>query len=357
MSAKRDYYEVLGIPKDASQADVKSQYRKMALKFHPDRNKTAEAAEHFKEISEAYAVLSDAKKRQLYDSYGHKGVDSQYSTEDIFQGARGSFSDIFSDLFGREGGFESFFGGFGQNAGQRRGRDMVFRTSLTLEEVLRGKKVELEVRQNVACSECRATGCAPGSSPKRCETCGGHGRVRRQQRTPFGVFASVSGCPECGGEGKVIANPCRACGGSRTRRGRERLSFAIPPGTVDGQYTVEGKGEFVPGGRSGDLIVDVTVEPHRTFKRDGANLHYDLEIDMVDAVLGGKFTVPTLDGFKDIKVEAGTQPNTIVRIRGRGVPYHNSGRGDLYVRTVVTIPQNTSREQRKLLKRFREARG
>ena len=354
MSAKRDYYEVLGVPKGAQPAEIKSQYRKLALKFHPDRNKSDEAAEHFKEISEAYAVLSDAKKRQLYDSYGHAGVDSQYSTEDIFQGARGSFSDIFSDLFGREGGFDSFFGGFGQDAGPRRGRDMVFRTTLTLEEVLRGKKVELDVRRNVACSECRATGCAPGTSPKRCEACGGHGRIRRQQRTTFGVFATVAGCPRCGGEGKVIASPCGACGGSRVRRGQERVNFAIPPGTVDGQYTIEGKGEFSPGGRSGDLIVDIQVEPHRTFKRDGRNLHYDLEIDMVDAALGGKFTVPTLDGFKEVRVDSGTQPNSIMRLKGRGVPHHNSGRGDLYVRVVVAIPQNISREQRKLLKKFRE---
>ena len=354
MSAKRDYYEVLGISKGASPAEIKSQYRKLALKFHPDRNKSAEAAEHFKEISEAYAVLSDGKKRQLYDSYGHRGVDSQYSTEDIFQGARGSFSDIFSDLFGREGGFESFFGGFGRDAGRRRGRDMVFRTTITLEEVLHGKAFEVEARRNVACTECKATGCAPGSSPKRCTTCGGHGQVRRQQRTPFGMFASVIGCPACRGEGKVIASPCKACGGSKVRPGQERIKFAVPPGTVDGQYTIEGKGEFAPGGRSGDLIVDVEVEPHRTFKRDGRDLHYDLEIDMVDAVLGAKFSVPTLDGFKEVKINPGTQPNSIMRLKGKGVPYHNSGRGDMYVRAVVAIPQNISREQRKLLKKFRE---
>ena len=169
------------------------------------------------------------------------------------------------------------------------------------------------------------------------------------------MIMNVMGCPKCGGEGRVISKPCRACGGSRMRRGQEQLQFTIPPGTVDGQYTIEGKGEFFPGGRSGDMIIDVEVEPHRIFKRDGRDLHYDLDIDMVDAALGGKFDVPTLDGFREIKVDAGTQPNSIVRLKGRGVPYHNSGRGDLYVRVVVAIPRKTSKEQRKLLRKFRES--
>lgn len=355
MSAKRDYYEVLGLGRGANPAEVKSQYRKLALKFHPDRNKSDEAAEHFKEISEAYAVLSDPKKRALYDSYGHQGVDSQYSTEDIFQGARGSFSDIFSDLFGRAGGFESIFGGGFQGQGQRRGRDIVFRTTVTLEEVLRGKRVKITMKKGVPCSKCKATGCAPGTSPARCGACGGRGQVRRQQRTPFGIAMAVSMCPECGGEGTVVKSPCPECGGRRAVQGREDLDFKLPPGTVEGHYTVEGKGEFVPGGQSGDLVVEVGVARHPVLKRDGRDLHYDLDVGMVDAVLGGRFEVPTLDGPKEIKVDAGAQPNSLIRLRGRGIPYHSSGRGDLYVRVVVNIPRKVSREQRKLLQKFRNS--
>lgn len=355
MSAKRDYYEVLGLDKGATPSDVKSQYRKLALKFHPDRNKSAEAAEHFKEVSEAYAVLSDPKKRALYDSYGHQGVDSEYSTEDIFQGARGSFTDIFNDLFGRAGGFESFFGGGFQGQGRRRGRDIGLRTTVTLEEVVRGKRIKVSMNKAVPCSACKATGCAPGASPKKCDACGGHGRVRRQQRTPFGMAVVMAGCPECGGEGRVVSDPCPACSGRRVVRGREDFDFALPPGTVEGQYRIEGRGEFVPGGENGDLIVEVDVEPHGHFKRDGKDLHYDLRVDMVDAVLGGRFEVPTLDGPREIKVEAGAQPNSFIKMRGKGIPYHSSGRGDLYVRVVVGIPRKVSKSQRKLLQKFRES--
>ena len=355
MSAKRDYYEVLGLGKEAAPAEVKSQYRKLALKFHPDRNKSSEAAEHFKEVSEAYAVLSDPKKRALYDSYGHQGVDSQYSTEDIFQGARGSFTDIFSDLFGRSGGFDTFFGGGFQGPGRRRGRDIAMRTTVTLEEVVRGKRMRIEMDRDAPCGKCKTTGCAPGSSPDRCGTCGGHGQVRRQQRTPFGVAMAVAGCPDCGGEGKVITNPCPECRGRRAVRGRHTFDVSLPPGTVEGQYTMPGKGEFVVGGENGDLVIGVTVEPHHAFKRDGRNLYYDLDVDMVDAVLGRRFQVPTLDGIRLVKVDAGAQPNSFIKIKGKGIPHHNSGRGDLYVRVVVNIPRKVSRDQRKLLQKFRES--
>ena len=357
MSAKRDYYEVLGVGKGATPAEVKSQYRKLALKFHPDRNKSDEAAEHFKEVSEAYAVLSDPKKRAVYDSYGHEGVGSQYSTEDIFQGARGSFSDIFSELFGRGGGggggFESIFGGGFQGPQRRRGRDIVLRTTVTLEEVVHGKKVRITLNRGVPCPKCRATGCAPGTSPERCGACGGRGQVRRQQRTPFGIAMAVATCPDCGGEGKAVKSPCPECRGRRAVSGREELDFSLPPGTIEGTYTVEGKGEFVPGGENGDLLIEVGVERHPVFKRDGRDLHYDLDVGMVDAVLGGRFEVPTLDGPREVKVGAGAQPNSIIRIKGRGIPHHSSARGNLYVRVVVNIPRKVSREQRKLLQKFR----
>ena len=212
MSAKRDYYEVIGVSKDSSDNEIKSQYRKLALKFHPDRNKSAESAEHFKEISEAYAVLSDKEKRQLYDQYGHSGVDGKYSTEDIFSGARGNFNDVFSDIFGNTGGggFGSIFetilgrgGGFGGYSGQR-GADMLYETSITLEDVFHGKQLEINLNKHVECDVCNGTGCAPGTSKKNCSVCNGHGQVRKSRTMGFASFVTVQPCSSCRGIGQVI---------------------------------------------------------------------------------------------------------------------------------------------------------
>lgn len=358
MSAKRDYYEVLGLSKSASPNEIKSQYRKLALKFHPDRNKSAEAAEHFKEISEAYAVLSDPEKRKLYDQYGHAGVDGRFSQDDIFQGARGNFSDVFSDLFGSPGGFDSIFesifgrSGFGGYR-QQKGSDILYETTVSLEDVLKGKKMEIDIQTNVLCPECQGSGCYPGTSKTTCNECNGHGQVRRQRTMGFASFVTVEPCKKCQGQGQIVEKPCKECKGTGKKKGTKHVSFELPPGIDSGDYTLQGEGEAMPGGINGDLIVRVRVEPHPYFKRDGRDIFYDKKISMVDAALGKQVTVPTLDGEQKIKIESGSQPNTIIKLKGKGVPTLNSNnRGDQYVRLVVEIPKKLSKLQKKLLEEF-----
>ena len=252
MSAKRDYYEVLGVSKSASSDEIKSQYRKLALKFHPDRNKSSDAQEHFKEISEAYAVLSDTSKRQLYDQHGHAGVDGRYSTEDIFRGAGGNFNDVFNDLFGGQGrrssgGFESIFenlfggGGFG-NFGRQRGSDMLYETSVSLEDVLHGKQIELDLQKHVDCPDCNGTGCQPGTSKSKCGDCNGQGQVRVGRKMGFSTFVTVKPCGKCRGEGQIIEKPCKKCTGGKVK-GTKHLSFQLPAGIDNGDYVMHGEGE------------------------------------------------------------------------------------------------------------------
>ncbi|MEX1053764.1 MAG: DnaJ domain-containing protein, partial [Nitrosopumilaceae archaeon] len=267
MSAKRDYYEVLGVQKNAPHGEIKSQYRKLALKFHPDRNKSPDSAEHFKEISEAYAVLSDSEKRKIYDTYGHAGVDGRYSTEDIFRGARvnfedifggfggGGFDSIFESLFGR-GGF-SGFGGFGRE----RGADLVYETSITLEDVLRGKREEIDLQKDVECENCKGSGCAPGTSMRTCTVCNGQGQVRTSRSSGFSTFITVHPCNTCRGQGKIIERPCSKCKGRGKQKGTKHLSFDIPLGVDTGEYTIKGEGESVDNGINGDLIVRIRVKP------------------------------------------------------------------------------------------------
>ncbi|MEO9309178.1 MAG: molecular chaperone DnaJ [Nitrososphaera sp.] len=361
MSAKRDYYEVLGVSKSDSADTIKSQYRKLALKFHPDRNKSPEAAEHFKEISEAYAVLSDPEKRKLYDQYGHAGLEGRYSTEDIFQGARGNFDDIFSN-FGF-GGFDSIFeslfgrGGFGGFARQR-GSDILYETSVTLEDVLRGKRLDIEVKKNVDCRDCNGSGCAPGTRPETCPACRGQGQVRITRNMGFSTFVTVQPCTKCGGEGKFIPKPCSTCKGTGKTKGIKKLSFDIPPGIDNGDYVISGEGESIPHGSSGDLIVRIHVKPHPLFKRDGADIFYDAKISIADAALGTTIEVPTLEKPEKIKVEEGTQPNAIVKLKGKGLPYSNGrGRGDQYVRLVVQVPTKLNKQQKELLQKLRQSMG
>ncbi|MEW6044585.1 MAG: molecular chaperone DnaJ [Thermoproteota archaeon] len=358
MSAKRDYYEVLGVSKSDSTDTIKSQYRKLALKFHPDRNKSPEAAEHFKEISEAYAVLSDPEKRKLYDQYGHAGVEGRYSTEDIFQGARGNFDDVFSN-FGF-GGFDSIFeslfgrGGFGGFARQR-GADILYETNITLEDVFKGKRLDIEVKKNVDCDTCKGSGCAPGTKPETCPGCRGQGQVRITRNMGFSTFVTVQPCTKCHGEGKFIPKPCSTCKGTGKTKGTKHLSFDIPPGIDNGDYVISGEGESIPHGASGDLIVRIRVKPHPLFKRDGADVFYDAKISIADAALGTTIEVPTLEKTEKIKIEEGTQPNAIVKLKGKGLPYPNSrGRGDQYVRLVVEVPTKLSKQQKELLQKFRQ---
>ena len=360
MSAKRDYYEVLGVSKTVSPNEIKSQYRKLALKFHPDRNKTSDAAEHFKEISEAYAVLSDPEKRKLYDQYGHSGVDGKYSTEDIFRGASSSFDDILSDLFGgRRGGFESIFesllgrrGGFGSFRRQK-GSDLLYETSITLEDVLHGKHMEIDIHKHVDCADCQGSGCSPGTSKSTCSACNGQGQVRQTRTMGFASFVTVGPCNSCYGKGNIIEKPCKKCKGSGKIKGIRHMPFDIPPGIDTGDYTIPGEGDSIPDGINGDLIVRIKVLPHSKFKRDDADIFYDAPISMIEATLGKTIEVPTLEQTEKIKIEAGSQPNTIVKLKGKGLPrQHSRSRGDQYVRLVVNIPKKLNKQQKKLLEEF-----
>ncbi|MBS4042934.1 MAG: molecular chaperone DnaJ [Chitinophagaceae bacterium] len=357
MAAKRDYYEVLGVSKTSTSDEIKAQYRKLALKFHPDRNKSEEAGEHFKEISEAYAVLSDPEKRKVYDQHGHAGVDGRYSNEDIFQGAGGDFSD----LFGRNGGFDSIFESiFGRTGGtnyrQQRGSDILYQTTITLEDVLHGKKMEIDLQKEIQCEICTGSGCKPGTNKNTCSTCNGQGQVRQSRSMGFASFVTVVPCSTCRGQGSITQTPCSACKGNGKKKGSKKISFDIPPGVDNGDYTVPEEGNEMPGGINGDLIVRIRVQSHQKFKRDDMDIFYDQDVSMVDAALGCEIIVPTLDGTEKIKVESGSQPNTIIKLKGKGLPRMNSkNRGDQYVRIVVNIPKKLSKHQKNLLDEFQKA--
>ena len=359
-SAKRDYYEVLGVEKGASADAIKKQYRKLALKFHPDRNSGADAAEHFKEISEAYAVLSDDSKRHLYDQHGHAGVDGRYSTEDIFSGARGNFDDVFG---GGGGGFESIFdslfggrGGGGGGGEPQRGSDRLYETAVTLEDVLHGKSLDIEVTKRITCDGCSGSGCKPGTRKTACSTCGGQGQVRQTRQMGFASFVTAMACPACRGQGSMIADPCRKCKGSGSRKGKKRIAFRIPPGVDTGDYTIQGEGDEVPHGHNGDLIVRVRVKEHEIFEREGKNIHMRQPLSMVDAALGCTLEVPTLDGKEKVRIDSGSQPNDIIKIRGKGVSHvRGRGKGDMFVHLSVRIPKKLNRTQKRLLEEFQRS--
>ena len=362
MSTKRDYYEVLGVQKNASQDEIKSQYRKLALKFHPDRNKSPDAPEYFKEVSEAYAVLSDLEKRKIYDTYGHAGVDNRYSAEDIFRGSRVNFEDIFGSGF--ESIFESIFGGGGfrfggfdfGGFGRERGADLVYNTTITLEDVLKGKREEIELPREVDCDNCKGSGCAPGTSLRTCSVCNGHGQVRTSRSSGFSTFVTVQPCNTCRGQGKIIERPCSKCKGNGKQKATRIFSFEIPAGIETGEYRIKGEGQTIPNGINGDLIVRIKVKPHDKFKRDGAEIFYDENISMIDVTLGRTLVVPTLEGTEKISVEPGSQPNTMIKLKGKGLPRQEGrGRGDEHVRLVVNIPEKLDKHQRKLLEELRDS--
>ena len=360
MSAKRDYYEVLGVNKSSSPDEVKSQYRKLALKFHPDRNKSPDAQEHFKEISEAYAVLSDSGKRDLYDKHGHEGVDGRYSQEDLFRGAGGNFNDIFDNLFGGQGGrggggfgsvFENLFGGGGR-FGRARGNDLLHECYITLEDVLHGKQIELDLKKFVDCPDCNGTGCKPGSSKSTCKDCGGYGQVRVRRNMGGMILESAQPCGKCQGSGEIFDDPCKKCQRGKVK-GTKHLSFNLPSGIDNGDYVIQGEGESIPDGDNGDLIVRVRVEPHKLYRRDGVDLYCDARISMVDATLGTEIDVKTLEKTQKLKIESGTQPNSILKIKSQGLPSQNSNRrGDLFVHVVIEIPKKLSKQQKSMLDEF-----
>lgn len=356
MAEKRDYYEVLGIQKGASEDDIKQAYRKAALKWHPDRwvsgtdaeKKTAE--EKFKEASEAYSVLSDPQKRAKYDQFGFAGVDGA-AGPDFSQGF-GNLNDILENLFGGRfsfggGGFDfgNFgFGGGSQRQGARtmRGRDIRTRVKLTLEEIQNGCDKEVTIERNRPCPDCGGRGTRNESDIKTCPTCKGSGQVGQTVNSFFGRTVTYSTCPQCNGEGKIVSNPCRRCGGTGLERKKETIRVHIPAGVENGmQITVRGEGHAAPrGGMNGDLLIVVEEQAHSQFKREGENLFYTRVISVTDAILGCELTIPCLDGPYKLKLDPGTQSGTVQRLRGKGLPSVNGyGRGDLYVKILVWIPR------------------
>ena len=361
--AKRDYYEVLGVQKSASADEIKKAYRKLAVKYHPDKNPgNKEAEEKFKEAAEAYSVLSDADKKAKYDQFGHAGVDGAGPD---FSGGFGNLNDILNDLFGGAfgggfGGFGGFGGGFG--GGQRRervyrGRDIRVRVRLTLEEIARGVEKEISIEKNVPCPDCGGRGARNSSDIKTCPACNGTGQVQRVVNSFLGQTVTYSTCQQCGGEGKIISNPCHTCNGTGLVRQRESIKVKIPAGVEAGmQMTVQGEGHAAKNnGINGDLLVVIEEQEHPDFRREGSNLLYTKVISVVDAMLGCEVEIPCLDGKQKIRVEPGTQSGTVTRLRGKGLPSVNSyGTGDLYVKIAVWIPKKLTKEERALFESIRQ---
>ena len=360
--AKKDYYEVLGVDKSASADEIKKAYRKLAIKYHPDKNPgNKEAEEKFKEAAEAYSVLSDADKKAKYDQFGHAGVDGAGPD---FSGGFGNLNDILNDLFGGAfgGGFGGGFGGFGGfGGGQRRervyrGRDIRVRVKLTLEEIARGVEKEISIEKNVPCPDCGGRGARNSSDIKTCPACNGTGQVQRVVNSFLGQTVTYSTCQQCGGEGKVISNPCHTCNGTGLVRQRETIKVKIPAGVEAGmQMTVQGEGHAAKNnGINGDLLVVIEEQEHPDFRREGSNLLYTKVISVVDAMLGCEVDIPCLDGKQKIKVEPGTQSGTVTRLRGKGLPSVNSyGTGDLYVKIAVWIPKKLTKEEKALFESMR----
>jgi molecular chaperone DnaJ len=366
MPEKKDYYEVLGVPKDSSEKDIKGAYRKLAMKYHPDRSEEPDAEEKFKELSEAYAVLSDPEKRQKYDQFGHAGINSQYSQEDLFRGV--NFEDLlrgfgFGGGGGRGGGesiFDMFFGGGGRSRGPARGRDLRYDVQITLEQAAAGLESTIEVPRTENCSTCRGSGAKPGTSPTVCSNCHGSGQITRAQNTPFGQMVSSSACPKCGGRGQIIANPCGDCSGTGRVRKSRKINIKIPPGVEDGQHLkLRGQGDAgAAGAESGDLYVVINVQPHPKFQRVDSDLLLESSISFTQAALGADLEVPTLSGRAKIKVPAGTQTGTIFRLRGKGMPrLQGLGAGDLHVKVKIKTPTSLTERQRQLLEAFAAESG
>ena len=359
---KRDYYEVLGVSRGASEDEIKKAYKKMARKYHPDLNpgdKTAE--EKFKEVNEAYEVLSDADKKARYDQYGHAGVDPNFGAGGFGGGFDGSFDfgdlgDIFGSIFG---------GGFGggrrtnPNAPQR-GESIRMSIAISFEEAAFGCEKAVTVERYETCDTCHGNGCAPGTSPEVCPDCHGTGTVQVRRQTPMGVFATSSPCPKCGGKGRIIHQPCKDCRGSGMVRKKKTIQASIPAGIDNGQtISIRGQGNAGKnGGPAGDLLITITVRPHELFRREGTSVLCEAPITFTQAVLGAELEIPTIDGKVKYTLPEGTQSGTTFRLKGKGIPSINGrGRGDQYVTVYIETPKNLNKEQKEALKKFAETMG
>ena len=359
---KRDYYEVLGVSRGASEDEIKKAYKKMARKYHPDLNpgdKTAE--EKFKEVNEAYEVLSDADKKARYDQYGHAGVDPNFGAGGFGGGFDGSFDfgdlgDIFGSFFG---------GGFGggrrtnPNAPQR-GESIRMSIAISFEEAAFGCEKAVTVERYETCDTCHGNGCAPGTSPEVCPDCHGTGTVQVRRQTPMGVFATSAPCTKCGGKGRIIHQPCKDCRGSGMVRKKKTIQASIPAGIDNGQtISIRGQGNAGKnGGPAGDLLITITVRPHELFRREGTSVLCEAPITFTQAVLGAELEIPTIDGKVKYTLPEGTQSGTTFRLKGKGIPSINGrGRGDQYVTVYIETPKNLNKEQKEALKKFAETMG
>ena len=360
MADKRDYYEVLGVQKTASADDIKKAYRSLARKYHPDLHPDdKDCAEKFKEVNEAYEVLSDPSKKERYDQFGHAGVDPNYGGGGFSGGAGfnpfGDMGDIFENLFG--GGFGGGFGGSTRARADapRRGQDIDTTVTIEFMEACMGVKRDIKINRLDKCPDCKGSGASAGSTPQTCPECGGRGQVKVAQRTPFGVISSQKTCTKCGGKGKIVSNPCSKCGGNGRIRVSKSLSVDIPAGIDDGQMLrVSGQGDAgVNGGPSGNLNVGVRVKNHPLFEREEYDIHCEIPITYAQAVMGDELVVPTIDGNVKYSIGEGTQTGTVFRLKGKGVKkLQRSERGDQYVKVYVEVPKNLDKKQKELLKEF-----
>ena len=354
MPDKRDYYEVLGVSSSASEEELKKAFRRQALEYHPDRNREPGAEERFKEVNEAYQVLSDSEKRTAYDRFGHAGISGNGGVGQGFEGfdTLGGFGDI----------FEAFFGGFGTRtqAGPHQGADLHLDQAISFEEAALGVQRTVGVTRTEVCPQCKGSRTALGTSPEQCSTCRGTGQVRRSQQSLFGQFMQVATCPTCRGEGQVIPKPCQVCRGSGQVRRSRKLEISMPPGVEDGsQIRLAGEGEAgARGGPAGDLYISLYVQPHEFFKRDGYDLLYELPISFTQAALGDSVEVPTLQGAVQLKIPAGVQNGASIRSKGKGIPHLRSNhKGDLLVKIWVVTPKSLTPEQERLLRELSESLG
>jgi len=358
MATKRDYYELLGVARNASEDEIKKAFRRLARQYHPDVNKEKGAEGRFKEINEAYEILGDAQKRQAYDRFGHAGVGAGVGAGaggNPFEGfGFGSFNDLFEQLFANAAGAGTQRRGA---AGVQRGADLRYELTISFEEAVRGCQKEIEIPRWETCPNCRGNGAQPGTSTARCPNCQGSGELRRVQQSIFGQFVNVMVCDRCKGEGRIITTPCERCHGQGRVRNVRRVTVNIPAGVDDGiNVRVTGEGEAPPrGGTPGNLYVALTVKPHEYFKRQGTDITYELPISFAEATLGDKVKIPTLDGEEEVDIPAGTQSGRVFRLKGRGVPVvHSTSRGDELVTVKLVTPQKLTTRQKELLKEFAE---